>query len=152
MTKEIIVGVLVSLITAALMWSFSGIREVGNSLVPSGTVSFFNLTACPDGWAEFKEADGRFIVASGATGDSKNTYSIGQQGGNSQVRLVVENIPIIELHSTKLINKTTYKTAPVTDESVGALVEAKVNVTKIGNGESINVVPEYISLKACTKA
>ena len=119
--------------------------------MPSGTVSLFNLTECPDGYSEFKQASGRFLVAAGTSEGSKNKYLIGQQGGRSEVKLLPENMPKIEVLTAKVMEKTTYKTAPITAKSVGALVEPALQVNEFGFDTALNIVPEYVALKACEK-
>lgn len=63
MTKEILVAVIASIVTATVLW-LAGIigRLPGRILVPSGAVVAFNAEECPSqGWQEYKEAYGRFI-------------------------------------------------------------------------------------------
>ncbi|MEY3011801.1 MAG: choline dehydrogenase [Pseudomonadota bacterium] len=39
-----------------------GINALAPSVVPAGAVMFFNLPKCPDGWAPYAKADGRYLV------------------------------------------------------------------------------------------
>ncbi len=52
------------------VWKVSG---GGGDSLPKGTISFFNLSACPDGWAEKTELKGRYplgLPSSGTLGQS----------------------------------------------------------------------------------
>jgi hypothetical protein len=48
----------------ALFISLAGIGSAAKPAppVPAGTVSFFNLAACPSGWTELTAAQGRYLV------------------------------------------------------------------------------------------
>jgi hypothetical protein len=38
-------------------------RELREAKLPAGSVAYFNAKQCPQGWAEFKDGRGRFVVA-----------------------------------------------------------------------------------------
>lgn len=151
MAKEIIVGVLASLITAAMMLFFSGVRDVGNSLVATGTVSLFNLTNCPDGWRSFDKANGRFLVASGKSGLDSRTFNVGEDGGSNKITLLVDNVPKLSIPTLNTIDSTSSKITSVTNATKGALVNPQVELKELGSGKPFTVTPEFIALKACEK-
>lgn len=54
---------------------------------PPGAVMAFDLSACPDGWVNFSDGAGRFLV--GADGTS---YTIGATGGSADITLANDEI------------------------------------------------------------
>ena len=63
MAKEIVIAVIASIATAAILWLVSAIgRFPGMISVPSGAVVAFDAKRCPNqGWEEYEHAYGRFI-------------------------------------------------------------------------------------------
>jgi hypothetical protein len=45
----------------------------GTGAAPAGAVGFFNLAACPAGWSEFTQAQGRYVVGTPAGGANAGT-------------------------------------------------------------------------------
>lgn len=77
MAKEVVVGVLAALVTAAAFWILGLIGKIPDVIsVPSGAVVAFNAKSCPDsGWREYKAVYGRFI-----RGIDRSSDSIDPQG------------------------------------------------------------------------
>ena len=63
MKKEVLVGILAALGTAAILWVVNMVGLIPNMVsVPSGAVISFELDDCPgSAWEEYKAAHGRFI-------------------------------------------------------------------------------------------
>ena len=67
--------------------------------IPSSAVVAFDSDECPAGWRAEPRAAGRFIVGTGAHsefnsyGNSVAVKSLGQVGGEDQVRLILDNLP-----------------------------------------------------------
>ena len=64
MVKEITAGVLGALVTALIFWGFGAFRDAGSALtVPENMVAAFKSDKCPpNGWSDFTEGRGRYIV------------------------------------------------------------------------------------------
>ncbi len=133
------------------MLFFSGVRDVGNSLVATGTVSLFNLTSCPDGWRAFDEANGRFLVASGKSGLDSPIFNLGEAGGSNEITLTVDNVPKLSIPTLNTIDSTTSKITSITSVTRGALVNPQVEFKELGSGKPFTVTPEFFALKACEK-
>lgn len=56
--------------------------------LPSGAIVAFDLEECPDGWEEFKPADGRFLVGVGRLieDDPRFVFQLGDSGGTAMHR------------------------------------------------------------------
>lgn len=77
MRNQIIIGVAVIVIAAALLW---GAREIVRVIeeaatVPTKQVAFFALMDCPGGWDAYRSAEGRYVV--GVAGGGKLEETVG---------------------------------------------------------------------------
>ena len=63
MKKEILVAVISSLMTAAILWVLGYFKKLPNEiLIPKDAIVAFNLYECPsDGWDVYKPAEGYFL-------------------------------------------------------------------------------------------
>ena len=91
--KNILVAGLGGVVTAAILYFGSVITKVPTILVPSGAVLAFNKARCPDGWVEYRDAQGRVVVGIGEQpGLSRRT--LGEIGGSEKYYLTKSEIPI----------------------------------------------------------
>ncbi|MCO4792785.1 MAG: hypothetical protein KC493_03675 [Bacteriovoracaceae bacterium] len=71
-------------ILSLMIFTFSFLAQA--ELLPSGTVSAFDLTSCPTGWSTYDSAKQRTLLGSGTgnldqLGGALSTRSYGQTGG-----------------------------------------------------------------------
>ena len=127
-----------------------------NAIGGSGTIAFFDRPNCPDGWEEFKEGSGRFLIASG------DGYNYLSKGGQKEVAL---SIAQMATHSHKATGRTSkgFTEAASTWRGggspgpkptyVGNASESKVDITMepTGEGKPHDNMPPYLTLTLCRK-
>jgi len=65
-----------------------------DKLMPQEVIMPFNLSACPDGWVEFTDGEGRLLVGLGQDPtDNSITYTKGNVGGQAKVALQLSETP-----------------------------------------------------------
>ena len=95
-------------------------RQLSGVHLPSGAVVAFEQVKCPEGWASYNKADGRFIVGVGQDTLRKH-LNVGEKAGNEYVTLRIENMPV---------------------HQHGTIIHASSKDTRgWGNGNQINPVP-----------
>ena len=132
----------------AMFSFFTMIAKSGE--IPTGTVAYFNLTACPDGWVRFTKADGRFIMG---VGEYENMiYKLGDSGGEVNHTLTIDEIPFHN-HMTPA---GYLKYVGAGNGQLNAYTQG-VNDFDYGSSESLgafkshNNIPPYYALTACYK-
>ena len=131
--------------------------ELLESLVPSGTAAYFNLTECPVGWEVFTPASGRVIIA--ATIEEAPDYiterRLGEQGGQESVELSPANLPA-HRHEIRLPGRPLlagfWTQAPAWGKNAGqaGVVSARTE-TDGGRGIAFSVLPPFHVLLLCIK-
>jgi hypothetical protein len=112
----------------------------GDSL-PKGSISYFNLSACPTGWAPLTAAKGRFLLPLMAGGSSGGKAGDAMAAGTSETHS----------HSFTLkINVTDFSYAGVTGCCNKSLTSSGEKSATGTSGAGTLGVP-YISLLACLK-
>ncbi len=151
MIKNVIAAVIASLVTAVLFLLFSGVSEISNSFVPTGAVSAFDLTICPDGWEDYNKANGRFLAATGNSGKDGLTLDNGEQGGSNKIILNISNLPRIAFELPELSTHTSKAIMEKNSKSKTSDVNINLVKKEIGDGAAIQNYPEFIALKFCRK-
>jgi len=148
--KEMITGVIGSLITVFILWVIGEIGKVPTILVPAESVIAFNLKHCPNGWSEYKEAEGRVIVGAGK-GNGLQVRRFNSTGGEEDHKLTIDEMPI---HKHQL---PTYNGNPQSgshEVGYGSFGQdwAPVEYSKEEGGDkSHNNMQPYIALTYCIK-
>ncbi len=65
-----------TLVFFSIIFIFIALKENNMSNIPSGSIMFFNRVRCPDGWEEFKDARGRYVVGLVESGTLAATVGI----------------------------------------------------------------------------
>lgn len=148
--KELITGILGSLITLFILWAIGELGKVPTILVPAHSVVAFNQKACPEGWSEFSEARGRVIVGSGH-GEGLENRRFNSTGGAEHHTLTIDEIPS---HRHQL---PTYDNNPANgSHEVGNAVTGQDWYPQefsqtTGGGKAHNNMQPYIALTYCVK-
>jgi hypothetical protein len=93
--KNIIIGVVASIVTALLLLAggLIGSKEV-NTLIPKNSVIAFSQETCPKGWNDFKPAYGRFV-----RGIDRNEVTLDPEGERTVNSLQLDSL-IEHKHTT----------------------------------------------------
>ncbi|MCG8033807.1 MAG: hypothetical protein JAZ03_16760 [Candidatus Thiodiazotropha taylori] len=148
--KEIITGVIGSLITIFILWLVGEIGKVPTILVPPDSVVAFNLKECPNGWSEYNEAKGRVIIGAGK-GNGLQERRFNSAGGSETHVLTVDEMPS---HTHQL---PTYDANPnngsheIGTGSFGQDWVPAEYSKAAGKGHPHNNMPPYIALTYCIK-
>lgn len=116
------------------------------SVVPSGAVMAFDLSACPSGWSPVTAAQGRFIVGTGTLGS--DSYGLGATGGEAQHSLTIAEMPAHE-HGIG-----TYGLVSAAGGNVYGLhgsYDAGTYTKPSGGGQPHENRPPYLALLYCKK-
>ncbi len=134
-------------------WKASG--GSGDS-IPKGTISFFNLSACPSGWAEKTELKGRYVVAKPDGGTL-----LGSQGTaltNLENRAVGQHNHGVtdpgHKHYMNAMQGTIFYSVRYGDNNGGGNVNTSTSTTNISiqnSGSVVGTNAPYIQLLACEK-
>lgn len=119
-----------------------GWKEIGGGgggVIPDGTVMFFNLSSCPDGWGTLADARGRYIVGLPLGGTL-----LGRRGkalSDMEDRLTGEHG-----HTASMSYFGSGSNGPVsTDNPINA------GVVPLGGGTGDKTAAPYVQLLACQK-
>ena len=134
-------------------WKASG--GSGDS-IPKGTISFFNLSACPSGWAEKTELKGRYVVAKPDGGTL-----LGSQGTaltNLENRAVGQHNHGVtdpgHKHYMNAMQGTIFYSVRYGDNNGGGNVNTSTSTTNISiqnSGSVVGTNAPYVQLLACEK-
>ncbi len=140
----------------------AGGRISGTGSVPSGMIGFF-AGACPSGWSEYTDADGRAIVA--ITGSKTNAGTVGIALGNQAPRTITDVPNHSHPFSTNLATKSSQVWVNITslgiyfpysfNPSSGLPISAMnfdhnhTGTTDPVGVTSVDVTMPYIQLRAC---
>lgn len=123
--------------------------------VPSGAVMAFNLSECPQGWKELKEASGRVLVGAGnGNRDQKDKpltdRKLGATGGEETHVLTVQEMPA---HHHTVIFTDHHNTPANTDTSPNEWgnTNSSTNTQDTGGGAEHNNMPPYLVLLYCQR-
>jgi hypothetical protein len=82
------------------------VQQSHSAIIPTGTVAFFDLSSCPNGWDSVTELAGRTPVGTGTyTGTNEagstetSTYLLNQEGGEMTHQLTETELPITRIYS-----------------------------------------------------
>lgn len=133
-----------------------------------GLIGYFEED-CPEGWVEYRQADGRFILSSGeyfsASKDGRNEtaeYHVGDTGGEINHNLTLQEIPRHNHinDNFKYLLKAPSRFGGICRGTVdqyssgscsGPYLADKAELLPVGNNSVHNNMPPYIALKACKK-
>lgn len=126
-----------------------------NSGVSIGTVAFFDLNSCPEGWEVFKQGQGRVVVAATENSITGLTFrKLGDQGGAEIVTLTKEQIPP-HSHTITLHGRSGNNAFVVRDPSWGyddwAGSETSASTSGFGGGGAHENMPPFHVLLQCKK-
>lgn len=127
-------------------------REPATVEITEGAVVAFDRSdACPDGWARFQAADGRFII--GVDGDKyRLPYEAGkpvyQLDGEERVTLTVGEMPV---HAHNLRYGAGQSLAAGPNQYLLGQGGHHAQSHDAGSGSSHNNMPPYIALYFCKK-
>ncbi len=127
--KEVISGVIGSVLTAGIFWAIGIIGQ--NVVMPAGAILGV-AGPCPIGWTEYTAAKGKYLL--GADGDR---YQFGTDGGRNTLPM-------------KFIGEVTANLS--TGESVITPKQEDYSVTP-GSGGRVNIPfePRYFAVTMCQK-
>ena len=131
-------------------------RQALQVAVPRGAVMAFNLSACPDGWSDFAELDGRMILGAGPAEDG-SVRIVADRGGTEAHTLTIDEMPMHN-HSNETFDRLLQmnrRTVGAGSDSTGAGVEPDVyaagEILSAGGGLPHNNMPPYFTLKFCVR-
>lgn len=114
--------------------------------LPVGAVVAFDLSdGCPEGWEEFDDARGRFILGQS---DERSEWSFRQRHGEAEHVLTIPEIPS---HDHKYIDNSYAIVSPISRSGSGGHQDVQRTTEKTGGGQAHNNMPPYISLYWCKK-
>ena len=117
-------------------------------------IAAFAATECPDGWTEFEEGAGRFIVGN----DGREVWQPRVAGnslifttdGDEEVTLTVAQMPNHLHHTRRAANQPNNNfLRPGGDTSQDPPVGGGVQTSAVGGGQPHNNMPPYIALLWC---
>ena len=123
--------------------------------VPVGTVAFFDLNRCPNGWEVFKPGQGRVVVAATeSTIRGLSFRKLGDQGGAETVKLTINQIPR-HAHTISLPgrsgNKAFVNRTPAWGYDDWQGSQTTANTSYVGGSQAHENMPPYHVLLQCKK-
>lgn len=126
-----------------------------NTIGGAGTIAFFSRPGCPDGWEEFKEGSGRFLIASG------EGYAFLSKGGKKEVALSIAEMPKHTHNATSLASEKGFSKGPSTWRGGGSEgstyvgterdIRVSTQIQDTGEGKPHDNMPPYLALTLCRK-
>ncbi len=148
--KELITGILGSLITVFTLWLIGELGKVPTILVPADSVVAFNLKDCPIGWSPFDEAKGRVILGAGiGNGLSKRRFN--STGGEEAHTLRGNEMPAHKHQLWTYDNNPKNGSHEIGTGSYGRDLFPEEFTESSGGGNPHNNMPPYIALTYCIK-
>lgn len=139
------------------------IAQAVNPLPRDFVVAFAGSAGCPDGWRDYVQARGRFIVGAGESAQSWNplgpdgrpgapvplsAYGLGQTGGEERHQLTIDEMPAHN-HGGGIAGTSTTQVSSPGAVNNGVMIPRQINTE--GGGRPHNVIPPYIALFYCTR-
>jgi hypothetical protein len=130
------------------------LRDSSANTIPPDTLAFFNCEDCPEGWEEFKEGSGRFLIAKGSG------YPFGTKGGKKMVSLSLKQMPshdhLIPIYKHGKMKPPkfplTYQAVQAGDKRGNYITQLPEHLTKkSGEGEPHENMPPFLALTLCRK-
>ncbi|TIP69628.1 MAG: hypothetical protein E5X53_33610 [Mesorhizobium sp.] len=149
-----IIATIVVLGAAALFgwWLFLKpiiIGELGG--VPKGAVAAFDLSdGCPDGWKQFDDASGRFVIGAGQ-GKGLTERLIRAAGGSEEHKLIVDELPQQQIALQTPVYSASGDRFNAGGKNYLVVGITSNNISIGGAAKEIPMLPPFLALNFCKK-